>query len=546
MSTIRAVAVDFDGTLTRGGAPTASVLDAVAAVRRSGLKIVVATGRILGELWEEFPGIDHHCNAIVAENGAVLRRAGVTRTLVPPVEPELVTEFRRRGVHCRQGDVIVAAHGGSRNTITDVLLERGSDHQLIANRSELMVVPSGVTKATGVREALDELGTSIHSAIAIGDAENDHSMLMACELGVAVANAVDTLKRHADVVTVNPDGGGVVEVLTGPLVTGEQRLHPARWQVRLGTDEHGHPVTIPSSQVNLLITGPSGSGKSHTAGMLAEQLISLGYSVLVIDPEGDFEQLGCRPGVVVTGGPHSVAHPDEIVTMLHHQGGSVVVDLSQRPRREIEELYRCLPPLIEANRAATGVPHWIVIDEAHGPLARHSAASRFVSPDHFGYLVVTYHPDELDAAVRDHIDIQIQVARDPLGHAMLVRWGQSVSIDVAPRATPHRRHWHKYATTMLPRDRGFWFRSDDEQLTGIIATSLAEFHHGLTAAEAGVLVHHAAGSDFSRWIDDVFGDHALAARVREAERAIDRSGDTPALEAARRQLLAILEECLVG
>jgi hypothetical protein len=251
---------------------------------------------------------------------------------------------------------------------------------------------------------------------------------------------------------------------------------------------------------------------------------------------------------MVTGGQHPVAHPDEIVSVLHHQNGSVVVDLSQRPRSEIEELYRRLPPLIEASRAATGVPQWIVVDEAHGPLGRHAASTRFFTPDHFGYLLVTYRPDDLDDVALTCMDFELRLADRLLGHAALLRrdTGEQFEIELAPRATPHRRHWHKYATTLLRRDRGFWFRRDEHELTGYVATSLAEFHHELSRVDPEVLRHHAARGDFSRWIDGVFGDHDLADRVHAIEPAIDGAADPEALESARRQLLTALEERLFG
>jgi hydroxymethylpyrimidine pyrophosphatase-like HAD family hydrolase len=545
MSTFRAVAVDYDGTLTTDGAPSAAVLDAVAGARARGLRVLIVTGRILSELRAEFPDVMSHCDAIVTENGAALAGPDISRSLAPPIEPELVERLRSRDVPCRHGDVIVAAKVAHREAIAQALQELGLDHQMIVNRSELMVVPAGVTKATGVDAALDEFGISSHSTIAVGDAENDHALLMVCEIGVAVANAVEPLKRHADVVTSLPDGDGVIEVLAGPLLSGRERVHPARWQLVVGAGAGGAPVTIPSSQVNVLVTGATASGKSHAAGMLAEQLIRLGYSVLVIDPEGDFEQLGQLPGVVVTGGHHAVTDPDEIISMLRHRSGSVVIDLSQRPRTEVDSLYRRLPALVEASRAASGIPHWVVLDEAHERRNRRSVATMFFTPEHRGYLLVTYHPDDLDEVVRNSVDIELRLADRERGHATLVRLGTpGEDVVLAPRQTPHRRHWHKYATTQLPRQRGFWFRHADDRLTGAVATSLAEFHNEISRSDADTLRHHAAGGDFSRWIDAVYGDHELAARVSSVEQAISVAPGPDAVERARRELQTALAERL--
>ena len=80
----------------------------------------------------------------------------------------------------------------------------GLDCQLVRNRSVLMILPAGVTKGTGLLEALAVVGLSRHNAIGLGDAENDHSLLDVCEVGVAVANAVDAIRAHADIVLTLP------------------------------------------------------------------------------------------------------------------------------------------------------------------------------------------------------------------------------------------------------------------------------------------------------------------------------------------------------
>lgn len=49
-SYFRAVGADFDGTLTQGLRPVDAVLDAVADLRATGVRSILVTGRILGEL----------------------------------------------------------------------------------------------------------------------------------------------------------------------------------------------------------------------------------------------------------------------------------------------------------------------------------------------------------------------------------------------------------------------------------------------------------------------------------------------------------------
>ena len=70
---------------------------------------------------------------------------------------------------------------------------------------------------------------------------------------------------------------GVAGLLTGPVVRGVELLPPRRRRLLLGRDLDGGEVTVPASQVNLLVTGESGAGKSYVTGLLAEQMIGLGY-----------------------------------------------------------------------------------------------------------------------------------------------------------------------------------------------------------------------------------------------------------------------------
>ena len=60
--------------------------------------------------------------------------------------------------------------------------------EVIFNKGSVMVLPTGVNKATGLREGLSRLGSlrAVH-VIGVGDAENDHAFLRICRCGIAVA-----------------------------------------------------------------------------------------------------------------------------------------------------------------------------------------------------------------------------------------------------------------------------------------------------------------------------------------------------------------------
>jgi Cof subfamily protein (haloacid dehalogenase superfamily) len=63
------------------------------------------------------------------------------------------------------------------------------------------VTLDGVNKGTTILQLLDILGLDASSAIGIGDSNNDIEMLQVCGVGIAMGNATDEVKAHADEIT---------------------------------------------------------------------------------------------------------------------------------------------------------------------------------------------------------------------------------------------------------------------------------------------------------------------------------------------------------
>jgi len=70
------------------------------------------------------------------------------------------------------------------------------------------VMGVGVTKGVGIRRLLEAVGGTAEESIAFGDGYNDFEMLDYVNIGVAMGNANDRLKKGADYVTrdINDDG----------------------------------------------------------------------------------------------------------------------------------------------------------------------------------------------------------------------------------------------------------------------------------------------------------------------------------------------------
>ncbi|WP_438446646.1 Cof-type HAD-IIB family hydrolase [Gorillibacterium sp. sgz5001074] len=73
--------------------------------------------------------------------------------------------------------------------------------------------PLGISKASGLRDVCEFLGLEMSQVIAMGDSENDLSMIREAGLGVAMGNAQDEVKAEADAVTATNDEDGVARVI---------------------------------------------------------------------------------------------------------------------------------------------------------------------------------------------------------------------------------------------------------------------------------------------------------------------------------------------
>ena len=164
------------------------------------------------------PGAKSNPRAKARLGGSIAAAAtnapGRLETLTDPPAPEFVAHLRQKRVApLSVGHSIVATSLKHKRTVVSTILEMDLDLHVILNKDAIMVLPTGVTKGTGLRVALDELGIAPHNVVAVGDAENDDSLLSMCGFSVAVANAIPALKRRAHKTTKQEHGAGVVEII---------------------------------------------------------------------------------------------------------------------------------------------------------------------------------------------------------------------------------------------------------------------------------------------------------------------------------------------
>jgi hypothetical protein len=216
-----ALATDYDGTIADDGVVDNPTLAALERLRGDSQRLILVTGRDLTDLQRAMPRLDLF-DLVVAENGAMLydpvsheeRALG----LAPP--PAFLDRLGELGVApLWMGRVIVATCDRNEGKVLRAIRDLGLNLQITFNKTAVMVLPAGVTKASGLRAALAQLGLSPLNCIGVGDAENDLAFLDICGMPVAVANAVPAVKERAAFVTTGARGAGVAEIVERLLTT---------------------------------------------------------------------------------------------------------------------------------------------------------------------------------------------------------------------------------------------------------------------------------------------------------------------------------------
>ena len=540
-----ALACDYDGTIAHDGRVSETTIDALSEVGKSGRKLILVTGRELEDLMSVFPRLDLF-DRVVAENGALLYRPSTReeQTLAERPPEEFTRELIKRGAaRVSVGRVIVATWQPYEQTAVEVIRDLGLELQVIFNKGAVMILPSGVNKATGLRVALQELGLSPHNVVGVGDAENDHAFLSLCECSIAVANALNTLKERVDWVTTHGHGEGTTELIQALIATdlGQIELRRHR-RICIGKRMDGSELCISPYGSNILIAGSSGGGKSSLAAAFLERLEEQHYQFLIVDPEGDYSSF--TDGIVigdekrppsVTEALDVIAKPEENVTL-----NMIGAGMSERPT-----LFQQLLPRVQELRAKTGRPHWIVIDEAHHVLpSSWKAAGLTVSQSMDSLILITLEPDRVSPAILSTIDVVVAVGEDPattlsifagtvgdaapyvgsitLNSGEALAWFRDstegpIRFQVAVPRAARQRHRRKYAEGELTPDLCFYFRGPEEKLN-LKAPNLSMFINLADGVDDDTWLFHLKNGDISRWFRDVIKDPDLALQAEAVER----------------------------
>lgn len=539
-----ALITDYDGTLATAGSVSSATAAAVQRLRASGRHIVLATGRRLDDLLAVCPFIEIF-SYVVAENGALLYnpKSRETTLLAEPLPDRFINAVRDANIPIEIGVVILATHVPYQARVLEIIQQLGLELKIVFNRDAIMILPAGINKAIGTKHVLRRLGLSPHEIVAVGDSENDHSILQLAECPVAVANALDAIKEVAAFVTRSSAGEGVIELIDDLIANDLKQVDDklARRHIALGIRLDQTVIRVPPYGCNILVAGPSGSGKSTFAAGFLERLISQSYQICVVDPEGDYVTF---QSLVTVGDQGRVPSIKEILRILEDPDINVNVNLLGVPLLERPHFFTELFLNLKAMRARTGRPHWFVLEEVHHLLPTTWRQAALSLPQKLGEtLLITVHPDHVEPAILAMVDVVVAVGRAPLdtfrqfaaksgaplsllpneltsyeGDVMcwLVRGGLApFRMRVLHGKAERLRHIRKYAVGDL-KSASFWFRGPKSN-HNLSASNLSLFCHIGKGIDQETWLYHLRRGDYSRWIRESVKDEDLAALVQQVE-----------------------------
>ena len=539
-----ALITDYDGTLATAGRVSDTTAAAIQRLRASGRHIVLATGRRLDDLLAVCPFIEMF-SYVVAENGALLYdpKSRETTLLAEPLPDRFINAVRDASIPIEIGIVILATHVPYQARVLEIIQQFGLELKIVFNRDAVMILPAGINKAVGTKHVLRRLGLSPHEVVAVGDSQNDHSILQLAECPVAVANALDAIKEVAAFVTRSSAGEGVIELINDLIANDLREVDDklARRHIALGIHLDQTVIRVPPYGCNILVAGPSGSGKSTFAAGFLERLMSQSYQICVVDPEGDYVTF---QSLVTVGDQGRVPSIKEILRILEDPDVNVNVNLLGVPLLERPHFFTELFLNLKAMRARTGRPHWFVLEEVHHLLPTTWRQAALSLPQKLGEtLLITVHPDHVEPAILAMVDVVIAVGRAPLdtfrqfaatsgaplsllpnelasyeGDVMcwMVRSGLAPFRMRVVHGTAERlRHIRKYAVGDL-KAASFWFRGPKSN-HNLSASNLSLFCHIGRGIDQETWLYHLRRSDYSRWIRESVKDEDLAALVQQIE-----------------------------
>jgi Cof subfamily protein (haloacid dehalogenase superfamily) len=250
---IKAVFFDVDGTLLSHVTKKvpASTRSSLKALREKGIKIFISTGRHLTEM-EKLPLNDLEFDGYITLNGQLIFDHDKHMLFAAPfnqkISNSLVGMFSDKKVPILLveekhiyinivNDLVRQVQANISSEIPEVLAyddqpiyqaclylapeEEEAFSECLPEGTKMVrwngggadIISAEGGKITGMKRLMAQLNLSQNEIMAFGDAENDIEMLQYAGIGVAMGNAVESVKETADYITDDIDKNGIQNAL---------------------------------------------------------------------------------------------------------------------------------------------------------------------------------------------------------------------------------------------------------------------------------------------------------------------------------------------
>ncbi|MCI8337158.1 MAG: Cof-type HAD-IIB family hydrolase [Lachnospiraceae bacterium] len=249
---VKAIFFDIDGTLLshQSGTVPLSARSAIFQLREKGIKLFTATGRHINEI-QRLPVGDLPFDGYITLNGQICLDSNRTVLYDAPISTEdterMTSIFEKKEIPILMIEAdrvyinfINSTVRATQKAISTPLPEIGTytgnkvyqyivygDEKDVHALTEQLswckmsqwnphafdIIPLKGGKIAGIQHILKHFGLQSQEAMAFGDGDNDIEMLHHVGIGVAMGNANDAVKRHADYLTADIDQDGVKKAL---------------------------------------------------------------------------------------------------------------------------------------------------------------------------------------------------------------------------------------------------------------------------------------------------------------------------------------------
>lgn len=259
MTKYKLIAIDIDGTLVNDEKNILpETMDAIIKAYKTGVHIVIATGRSYPAAAKYYNQFDFNLPLILyngscirnSKNGEILLDRTFEQTLaahifktinennavcclwkndtlyfnhnniysleyerITSIKPNFIEDFDTFDLSGVYKFIWFDTPDKLEKVKTDVLANIDNINYFKSQKYMLEIVPTGISKGESLAHLAELLNVKQEEVIAIGDDENDISMISYAGLGVAMQNAKEVVKKTADFITDSNEKNGVGKVI---------------------------------------------------------------------------------------------------------------------------------------------------------------------------------------------------------------------------------------------------------------------------------------------------------------------------------------------